>query len=143
MGDISGPKIATYLSLGEHDEHLLEAGSTGTAANLSRKPSTKKEQEIIDWVNQQPSSTELSSQDKRYSLPATASAPDTGRDGADAVVANNRASTPTDDTQARCSSPEILSPRKPPHGRNSQDPKSRGMLLHLQYSHEDLTTGSD
>jgi hypothetical protein len=134
--DISGPKTTNYLSVDECDQTLLETGSTEATANLSRKPSTKKEQEIIDWVNQQPPTTEFTSQDKRYALPAKGSALDTGRDEAGAVVANNWATTPTDDSQARCSSPEKLSPRKLPHGRNSQDPKSRGMLLEPQYGRD-------
>ncbi|KAK0620695.1 hypothetical protein B0T14DRAFT_236361 [Immersiella caudata] len=105
------------------DESLAEAYSTEAAGKVSRKPSTKSQQEIINWMNQQRPAGESSTQHPNGGLPVKGSILGSGGEDADAASTNERAATPSDD--ARSSSPEKSSTRKPQHSRNSQDPKSR------------------
>jgi len=115
---------------GEHGEVLLgesgccSAKTAATPSDMSHKPSTKKQQEIIDWVNHQPTMGDLSTQsDVTLPLP-----PEDGGAHATFNIPDKNRTRSTDHSQT-CEPPSgRTSPQKSHHG-TSQDPKNRGTPL--------------
>ncbi|KAK3346466.1 hypothetical protein B0T25DRAFT_279112 [Lasiosphaeria hispida] len=101
-------------------------------SGISRQPSTKKAQEIIDWVNQQLRTAELSCPDANVSSPVEEeSGPDNGRGDATPDIADKEETGSIDSIPTRAAPSGRISPRKPHHSRTSQDPKTR-VLRELQ-----------
>ncbi|KAK0642083.1 hypothetical protein B0T16DRAFT_224830 [Cercophora newfieldiana] len=113
---------------GEHDDTLLterclystEAATPPT--NVSRKPSTKKQQEIIDWVNQQPAVDQFSAQTPDETLPLVR---EDGRADVSLDITQKDETQQNDDPRVFSTPSGRTSPRKSHHSRISQDPKNR------------------
>jgi hypothetical protein len=88
-------------------------------SDMSRKPSSKKQQEIMDWVNQQPAAGDLS---PRRAEEAMASDQGDVRTHVALCIATKGGN----DLHTSHPSSGRTSPRKSHHRRTSQDPKSRG-----------------
>ena len=114
----------------ESARHGLE-DKTSAPPDISRKPSTKKAQEIINWVNQQPETSHLSGHDAEQAPefpPSRSDSGDLSAPGDTFGVAKEGELPSMEFRQSWSSSPRRFHLPRPPHVRAaSQDPKTRGM----------------
>ena len=125
---------------GEHDDSAPESArhgledKTSAPSDISRKSSTKKTQEIINWVIQQPETSHLSGHDAEQAPEFPPSRSDSGDLGVPEDrfdVAKGGEPQPVEFIQSSSwsSSPKRFHPPRPPHARASpQYPKTRGIV---------------
>lgn len=141
-GAISAPSSSAQEKRkrsGEHDDSTPESARhalediTSAPSEISRKPSTKKEQEIINWVNQQPGTPHLSGHDAEQAPEFPPSRSNSGGlgepgDRFDSDMTEEEKPQPTEFIHSRSSSPRRFHFSRPPHTRiASLDPKTRGI----------------
>ena len=125
---------------GEHDDSAQESArhgldsledQTSAPPDISRKSSTKKAQEIISWVNQQPETSHLSGHDAEQAPefpPSRSDSGDLSAPGDTFGVAKEGEPPSMEFGQSWSSSARRFHLPRPPHVRvASQDPKTRGM----------------